>query len=140
MNRLFIVCGSSGSGKTTLAMALAKKLNIALISKDSIKEVLYHELDMKTLDESKKAGNISMQILESLTEEQLSNKANLIIEAPFIFEGNIDLFTKWGNKYQPKIYIIHCKANEEELKNRFMSRPRHHSHHDKVLSKIKNTL
>jgi len=94
MQKLIIVCGLPGSGKTTLAKELSRKLKITCIHKDSIKENLYEILELSTLEDSKRIGGQSIQLLYKLTEEQLENGLDLIIEAPFYFEEDYEIFKK----------------------------------------------
>lgn len=130
MSKLIIVCGLPGSGKTTLARHLSKKLNIVCLHKDSLKENLYDTLGLSTLEDSKRLGNQSIKLLLSITEEQISNGIDLIIEAPFRFEEDYGLFSKWTQTYHISIYSVICSIPKEERKERFLNRPRHQSHHD----------
>ena len=130
MQKLIIVCGLPGSGKTTLAKELSRKLKITCIHKDSIKENLYEILELSTLEDSKRIGGQSIQLLYKLTEEQLENGLDLIIEAPFYFEEDYEIFRNWKLKFKLKIYSIICKINNKERSKRFQSRERHQGHRD----------
>jgi predicted kinase len=130
MQKLIIVCGLPGTGKTTLAKQLSQELNIVCLHKDSIKENLYEILGLSTLEDSRRIGKQSIQLLYELTEEQLENKLDLIIEAPFYFEGDYKLFATWQEKYNLSIYSIICQINEKERVKRFRNRERHKGHHD----------
>lgn len=130
MSKLIIVCGLPGSGKTTLAKELSKQLNIACLHKDALKENLYEILKLSTLEDSKRIGNQSVQLLLRLAEEQIANKADLIIEAPFTFQEDYTLFQNWIDQYKIDLYSVICNISAEERKDRFVNRPRHSSHHD----------
>ena len=130
MSRLFVVCGLPATGKTTLAKALSKELNIVCLHKDIIKETLYDLLQMSNLDDSRKIGCISLRLLFKLTEEYLENNVDLIIESPFYFQEDIDLFKLWIEKYGIDLYCIVCEIDNEIRHQRFVTRPRHESHHD----------
>jgi len=130
MSKLIIVCGLPGSGKTTLAKELSKKMKITCIHKDSIKECLFDSFEFSTLDDSKKLGKPSILTLFRLAEEQIVNDINIIIEAPFNFSDDYQLFNQWKKKYNLEIISIICSVDREERKKRFRERERHHSHHD----------
>lgn len=130
MTKLIIICGFPGSGKTTLARELSKKLKICCIYKDSIKERLYETLGLSTLEDSKKIGKPSVEVMLHLAEQQLTNEVDIIIESPFYFEEDFILFEKWKGEYNIDIYSIICSIDEAERENRFNIRPRHHAHHD----------
>ena len=130
MSKLIIVCGLSGAGKTSLAKALSQKLNIACLHKDIIKETLYEALNFSTLEESKKIGIHSVKLLFEIAENIISNKVDIIIESPFNFSGDYQLFQKWIDEYNIELYSIICSVPNEERLKRIKSRPRHQAHHD----------
>ncbi len=130
MQKIIIVCGLSGSGKTTLAKALSRKMGLFCLHKDSIKENLYEILELSTLEGSKNIGFQSIKLLYKLTEEQLANNIDLIIEAPFNFEEDYRLFRSWERKYKLDIFSIVCEVNNKERAKRFRNRKRHKGHHD----------
>jgi predicted kinase len=129
-SKLVIICGLPGSGKTTLARELSKKINIPCLHKDSIKESLYDIFKMKTLEDSKSIGKKSVDLLFDLTEEQLERGLDLMIEAPFNFSEDYNLFEKWQTKYNLNLYSVICSIPSKTRKDRINDRPRHRAHHD----------
>lgn len=130
MAHLFIICGLPGSGKTALAKALSSRLNIACIHKDAIKEQLYELRNLKSLEHSKKIGNESIQLMFKLAKAQIANNIDIIIEAPFTFAGDYNIFASWKDQYQLQIYAIICSIPRETREVRFRGRLRHQAHHD----------
>jgi predicted kinase len=64
MGALFVVVnGPPGSGKTTLAGALAVRLGLPVIAKDTIKEALMSVLDVPDIESSRRLGRASMAAL-----------------------------------------------------------------------------
>ena len=134
MSKLIIVCGLPGSGKTTLAKEISKRLKIACIHKDSIKEQFFESMNLSTLEDSKRVGKPTIDVLFRLAQEQMENGVDIIIEAPFNFPDDYPLFEGWQRKYGVNLYVIICSISKEERNNRFVERlnngNRHHSHHD----------
>lgn len=130
MTKLIIVCGLPGSGKTTLAKELSKKIRVACICKDDIKERLYDSMKLSTLEDSKYIGKPSIDVMMHLAEQQLINGVDVIIEAPFNFSEDYPLFNNWKEKYDLDLYSIICSVDFEERKKRFLKRARHEAHHD----------
>jgi len=130
MHKLIIVCGLPGSGKTVLADELSRKTGIACLHKDSIKEKLFEGLDMSTLEDSKRIGKPSVDVMLYLAEQQIANGVDVIIEAPFSFPGDYELFLQWRDQYGINLYSIICSIGSEERKRRVETRERHGAHFD----------
>ncbi|HAR99896.1 MAG: Chromatin associated protein KTI12 [Candidatus Moranbacteria bacterium GW2011_GWC2_37_73] len=130
MSKLILVCGLPGVGKTTLANELSKKMKVACIHKDSIKEVLFESMNLSTLEDSKRIGKPSVDVMFYLIEEQLKNNIDVIMEAPFNFSEDYPIFVNWKEKYNLQLFSIVCSIDSKERKKRFQERERHHSHHD----------
>lgn len=130
MSKIIIICGLAGTGKSTLARALGKKLNIISLHKDDIKESLYEMLNMSSLEESKKVGLASITLLLSIAQEIINKQVDVIIESPFNFPDEYNLFETWATSPSLKLYTIICHINHEERVHRIRSRERHRSHHD----------
>jgi predicted kinase len=61
MTALFVVVnGPPGSGKSTLAAALAERLGLPLIAKDTIKEALMSVLDVPDVEASRRLGRAAI--------------------------------------------------------------------------------
>lgn len=131
MSDLFIICGLPGTGKTTTANELSKWLRIPVLYKDFFKENLYELLNMSSLEDSKKLGKISIEIMSNMALRHIENGVDLIIEAPFVHEEDVIRFKHWAKKY-PSLYIytIICSVDNETRYERFINRERHPAHHD----------
>lgn len=135
MTNLIIVTGYSASGKTTIARFLAEQLNWVLISKDTIKELLFDELGIKDRAWSKILGKTAIALLFLEVDRHLKVGQNLIIENPFKPEFDEKRFQAYE---EDGINVIQIRlwAAAETLKNRFKERSmtsRHPGHQDHTL-------
>ena len=135
MSKVIIVCGQAGVGKTTLSAELSRKLNIFCIHKDTVKERLFDLLEGDSLEDSKRAGMISMELLFHLAEESIRNGVDVMIESPFNHPSNPEIFERWKREYGVDMKVIVCELRDEaEHRRRFLERvssgTRHHAHRD----------
>ncbi len=130
MSKVIIVCGLAGSGKTTIAKSLSKKLRISCLHKDSIKETLYSSLSFESLEDSKRIGKPSIDILFSLAQNQIDNDVDIILEAPFNFREDYVLFKGWEEKPEISLHTVICEISPEIRETRFRTRKRNSAHHD----------
>ncbi|MBU0661013.1 ATP-binding protein [Patescibacteria group bacterium] len=130
MSKLIIICGLAGTGKSTLARELSKRLNICCLHKDTIKAGLYEKLNFHTED--------SYKLYFHLAEDQVKNNVDLIMESPFIFEGDRKILKKWQKKYKIDLTCIICSADVETRKKRILTRERHDCHREADKKLLKN--
>ena len=138
MSKLIIFCGIPGSGKTTLSNEISKATGIVCLHKDSIKEKFYESMKMNSLEDSKRIGKPSVDVVLHLAEEQIKNGIDIMIEAPFNFKEDYDLFRKWEEMYGIDIYSVICSVEEKIRNERFLNRERHQAHHDFERNDIPN--
>ncbi|MEF3691571.1 MAG: ATP-binding protein [Candidatus Moraniibacteriota bacterium] len=130
MSKLVIFCGIPGSGKTTLSDEVSKRVGIVCLHKDSVKEKFYESMKMSSLEDSKRIGKPSVDVILHLAEEQIKNGIDIMIEAPFNFKEEYDLFRKWEKMYGVDIYSVICSVEESIRNKRSLNRERHEAHHD----------
>lgn len=129
MKKLIIISGLPGAGKTTLAAELSRRTGLFCIHKDTIKENLFTTLCYSGEEESKNLGRVSMELLFTLTKEQLERGVSIIIEAPFYFEDEYPRIDAWSERFGYKIYTIICAIDHEERLRRKANRLRHVAHY-----------
>ena len=79
------------SGKSTIAVRISESLGIPMLSKDSIKEVLFDDLGFHSRAEKVQLGTAAMHILYYAAAQLMK------VGKPFILENN---FNQEGNAFR----------------------------------------
>ena len=79
-----LVAGMPASGKSTIAEKISEALEIPMLSKDAIKEVLFDDLGFRSREEKVRLGVAAMHILYYSADRLM--KAN----KPFVLENNFE--------------------------------------------------
>lgn len=142
---IIIVTGLPASGKTTLSRKLAKKLELPLINKDTIKEILFDKLGWQDREWSRKLGMTTFDILYYIMESQMMAGRSFIVESNFKYEFDSKKFSALKRKYKFFPIQIICGTSGETLYRRFKKRvgtgKRHPGHRDElVCEEIKEDL
>lgn len=147
MNKLLlvVVSGPSCTGKTTLAKKLSEKFQLPLITKDSIKEIIFDNLGWSDREWSRKVGGTSNKLLVYFLDSMLTSKRPLIIESNFKPEFDTKPILEKVAKYGYFPIQIMCQCDGQVLFERFKKRSesgeRHPGHCDqKNYDEFKETL
>jgi predicted kinase len=119
---LIIISGPPGAGKTTLGKRIAKELNLPIVHKDGIKELLFDKLGWNDRAWSKKLGIATYALLYYFLEAQLSAGRSCIVESNFHAEYDTEQFLALKAKYDFEPLQICCVADGEVLFQRFKER------------------
>ncbi len=122
---LVVVQGPPAAGKTTVARALAARLRLPLIAKDTIKEALFDGLGAGDLAWSQRLGEATYLALLGIVEESVAAGASLVLEANFV-RGREERLAALPARFVQ----VHCGAPLELLLERYASRERHPGHVD----------
>lgn len=101
MRYCVLVAGVPASGKTTFALHAAKALNLPMVSKDTLKEILYDNVGFATHDEKIKLSIAATQLLMYYAESMMK------AEKTFILENNFENVTKPGLQNLMETYRYH---------------------------------
>lgn len=126
---LVIVNGPAGAGKSTLANALAARLQLPLLSKDTIKEAMADVLGADDRAASYQLGLASFAVLRALAGKCVSLGVGAILEAPFYGQAAADLTAL---AEAARTVVLQCAADKRTLYSRVRSRAvdRHWVHFD----------
>ena len=126
-----LVTGIPASGKSTLARALGEELRLPVISKDSLKEILFDQVGFRSREETVRLGNASMEIMYAIAGQFMG------AGQPFLLENNFERASEDGIKallarYRYPVLTLHLTGDYSVLYRRFLEREsspdRHRGH------------
>jgi len=143
--QLIVVTGRPAAGKTTLARWLAQQLQIPIVSKDNIREVLFERLGWKDRAWAQVLGRATIDLMFYFAEMQLEVGRSLILDNAFDPELSAPRFRALTARYGARTIQIVCDSNNETLLQRFETRAnsgcRHPGHGDEdALAQLRNSL
>lgn len=126
-----LVTGIPAAGKSTMAEVMSEKLKLPVISKDTIKELLFDNVGFQSRAEKVKLGIAGMEIMYHVAGQLM--KAG----QPFILENNFEYSSEQGirsllEKYQYSALTITLTGDYKVIYQRFLEREsspdRHRGH------------
>ena len=126
-----LVTGIPAAGKSTMAEVVSEKLKLPVISKDTIKELLFDNVGFQSRAEKVKLGVASMEIMYYAAGQLM--KAG----QPFILENNFEYSSEQGiqtllEKYRYSALTITLTGDYKVIYQRFLKREsspdRHRGH------------
>ncbi len=126
-----LVTGIPAAGKSTMANAMSERLKLPVISKDTIKELLFDNVGFRSRAEKVNLGIASMEIMHYVADQLM--KAG----QAFILENNFEYSSQHGinnllEKYQYPVLTIMLTGDYKVIYQRFLEREsspdRHRGH------------
>lgn len=126
-----LVTGIPAVGKSTMAEVMSKRLKLPVISKDTVKELLFDNVGFQSRAEKVNLGIASMEIMYYAAGQLM--KAG----QPFILENNFEYSSEYGiknliEKYQYSALTITLTGDHKVIYQRFLEREnspdRHRGH------------
>ena len=132
---VFLVTGLPATGKTTLARALARALQVPLLSKDAIKEPLLDALGAADRAASRHLSDISFAVLFALADEHLAVTGAVVLEGNFRPGEHARAMQELLARHDPMACTqVLCRVPEavrqERLHGRAVDGARHPGHRD----------
>lgn len=140
-----LVTGIPAAGKSTMAEVMSERLKLPVISKDTIKELLFDNVGFQSRAEKVKLGIASMEIMYYVAGQLMKAGQS------FILENNFEYSSEYGiknlmEKYQYSALTITLTGDYNVIYRRFLERQsspdRHRGHvvNDCYPEKEENTL
>lgn len=126
-----LVTGIPAAGKSTMAEAVSERMKLPVISKDTVKELLFDHVGFQSREEKVRLGIASMDIMYYVAGQLM--KAG----QPFILENNFEYSSERGlknllEKYHYSVLTITLTGNYKTIYQRFLERehsPERHRGH-----------
>ena len=126
-----LATGIPAAGKSTMAKVMSEKLKLPVISKDTIKELLFDNVGFQSRAEKVKLGIASMEIMYYVAGQLMKAGQAFILENNFEYsseQGIISLL----EKYQYSVLTITLTGDYKVIYQRFLEREnspdRHRGH------------
>lgn len=121
-NLMIIITGASATGKTVLSKNISNKLELPIINKDEIKELLFDNLGIKDEEWAVKLGVTSFELTYLFVEKLCQTGNNFIVEGNFENKYATQIFSDLKSKYNYRVLQIYCHAEVEDLYDRYVKR------------------
>lgn len=125
-----LVAGMPAAGKSVMAKTLSEVLTLPVISKDSIKELLFDSVGFQSRAEKTNLGIASMKIMYYVAEQLMKAGQPFILENNF--ESSEDGIKILIEKYQYSVLTITLTGDYQVIYRRFLERDsspdRHRGH------------
>ncbi|MDU5080143.1 AAA family ATPase [Tissierella carlieri] len=120
---LILVAGMPGAGKTRFANYLSEKLQISLICKDKLKEIIWDKVHYDTTErtESKIYAGLAYDLSFYFCEMLMSTGQSIIFESNFTNAG-VDIFQPMVQKYGYKVITVLFDGDSQVIHRRFVER------------------
>lgn len=131
---LVIISGLPATGKTVLSRKLAQHTGLPLLSKDTIKEILFNGVGHGDRAWGEKLNVPTYDLLDYVVEQEVAAKHSLIIETPYDSDFRKEKYLALQEKYGFTCIQVLCYAEPQVLIQRFIDRigasDRHPGHND----------
>lgn len=124
---LVIVGGAPATGKTTLARELARRLRLAILTKDDIKESLADVLGTGDRARSRELGAAAYAVLFDVAERTLAVGTGVVVEANFYRDESAAQLRALARAGRAAIVL--CRSAPSTRRARFEARRDRHAVH-----------
>lgn len=127
MNKVLVITGDLATGKSTYANILSRKLNILLLTKDKIKELLGDNIGFSNREENLKLSRASLALMFYVLKETIKVDLPIILEANFKKDDITTLYNLTASN--SKVLVLNFTGKDEILYQRFMNRINNEGRH-----------
>ena len=116
-----LVAGVPASGKSTMAAELSRRLNLPLLSKDTIKETLYDTVGFDSRAQKVRLGEAAFRIMIKAADECIAHGQSVILENNFETATNGEL-RDWLSRRRCPALTVMMTGDWAALHRRFAAR------------------
>lgn len=129
MRNLIIISGDLAAGKSTLAASLSEELNIAFLTKDSLKEIACDAVGYQTREENRRLSISATNSMIYFFKQVAKVNQDLILEANFRSDEIIKI-KEIANQNDYHVLLLQLTGDINLLYQRFLDRlaTRHPAH------------
>ncbi|MGH2549954.1 MAG: AAA family ATPase [Thermomicrobiales bacterium] len=121
-SRLILVSGLPATGKSTLADTIGDALSLPVITKDTIKELLFDTIGWSDRAWSMKLGGASMELLWFIAAQHVRVGSSVVLESNFSKSFTDPQLAKFRAQWPIKVIEVHCVADREVILERYRAR------------------
>ena len=125
MKKIILMGGDLASGKSTYSNIIGEKLDVLVINKDNLKEILGDTIIVNNREENKKLSVISFDLICYLIKK---NKNSIVIESNFK-PYEMDVLNDLFKEYNYDVLSLVFKGNNDVLHKRFLNRLNENRHY-----------
>lgn len=126
-----LVAGIPAAGKSTMAASLGEKLELPVISKDSVKEILFDHVGFQSRQEKVNLGTAAMEIMYYMAGQLMRENKPFILENNFENASKAELDTLLS-RYGYRALTLTLTGDYKVIYQRFLERDaspaRHRGH------------
>jgi len=130
MKKIILVGGDLAAGKTTFAKKIAHELNLIVLNKDTIKEILGDNIGFKDRAENLRLSYATFELFKYLAKEFMEKEISFILESNFR-ERELRYLEELTNEYHYQAISFILTGDISILHQRFM---------DRIASKTRNIV
>lgn len=134
-NTIILIAGMPASGKTTFANYLSSKLQIPLICKDKLKEIIWDKIhyDTNIRVESQKYGGLAYDLSFHFCDILMRTNQTFIFESNFV-NSCLDILVPKVNEHNYRVVTVLFDGNVETIHQRFLARDSTEKRHQGLAS------
>lgn len=133
MSKLLLIMGDLATGKSTFANILAKRCDVSIFGKDTIKEVLGDTIGFNNREENLKLSKATMELMMFMFAEFAKLNKPLILESNF-HTGELERLHEMAEKCGYEVLTIVLRGDVDILHQRYLNRMKNENRHPVHLS------
>ncbi len=133
MRKLLLIMGDLATGKSTFANLLAKRYDVSMFGKDTIKEVLGDTIGFTSREENLKLSKATMELMMFLFAEFAKLNKPLILESNF-HTSELERLHEMAKEYGYEVLTIVLRGDVDILHQRYLYRMKNENRHPAHLS------